>query len=215
MRSEITRTYNKFSEGDRPESREGEMLSLARMRILQGEVKELDAKIAENLFSSDVSEEESQEEYDTCVSYAMKILSCITILESSLSDRSNADSSRNSGPPVGEIGRNQLKLPQVPLPEYGRRDGEDLNKFLTNFEHIINKYCLSSYEKFIFLQKQLSNEPLTLVKSLEVGKQNYDDAKELLQQAFASPLTQQYENIRQLSEMKLSYGMIRTSTLVR
>ena len=54
----------------------------------------------------------------------------------------------------------------------------------------------------MFLQRQLYNEPLTLVKSLEVGSQNYTSAKDLLTRAFASSLTQQYENVKQLSNIK-------------
>ena len=52
----------------------------------------------------------------------------------------------------------------------------------------------------------MSNEPLVLVKSLEAGNETYESAKTLLQQAFASRLSQQYEAIRRLSEMKLLAG---------
>ena len=105
-----------------------------------------------------------------------------------------------------DIHYNKLKLPRLPLPEYGHKEGEDLNKFFTNFELIIDKYSLFSFEKFVFLQKQLSNEPLTLIKSLETGRQDYESAKELLEKAFASPLTQKYDAIRRLSEIKLGYN---------
>ena len=39
--------------------------------------------------------------------------------------------------------RTALKLPHVPLPEYGHREGEDIHKFLLNFESVIGKYELS------------------------------------------------------------------------
>lgn len=64
---------------------------------------------------------------------------------------------------------------------------------------------MSSYEKFVYLQRQLSNEALTIVKSLELAHQNYECAKDLLQRAFASPTTQKYRVIKQLSELKLSF----------
>ena len=69
---------------------------------------------------------------------------------------------------------------------------------------MIEKYRLSSYEKFVYLQNQLSNEPLTIIKSLELGMQTYEDAKDLLQQAFASTRTLQYRTIKQLVELKMN-----------
>ena len=39
-----------------------------------------------------------------------------------------------------------------------------------------------------------------------MGRQNYEDAKDLLQQAVASTTTLQYRVIKQLAELKMSRG---------
>ena len=100
---------------------------------------------------------------------------------------------------------NRLKLPQIPLPSYAHKEGEDLHKFFSNFENIVQKYGLTDYERFIYLQGQLSGEPLMLIRSLDIGSQSYISAKELLTKAFASVVTQQFEAIKRLSELK--FGM--------
>ena len=46
-------------------------------------------------------------------------------------------------PNLGGAARTALKLPHVPLPEYSHREGEDIHKFLLNFESVIGKYELS------------------------------------------------------------------------
>ena len=43
-------------------------------------------------------------------------------------------------PPAGsEFIRTSLRLPNVQLPRYEHREGEDLNKFFSNFENVIDK----------------------------------------------------------------------------
>ena len=199
MRAEITKTYNLLQSSASAFSTSERKQTHDRLIEVQKSIQELDSKISLELFKLKTSEEETQKEYDTCLEYGRKIHSCISELAAV-----SADSAQSVVSPY-EL-RNQLKLPQLPLPEYGHREGEDLNKFLVNFESIISKYGLSSYEKFVFLQRQLKNEALTLVSSLEAVNQNYECAKQLLQKAFASTLTQQYEAISRLSKLKLAIG---------
>lgn len=97
----------------------------------------------------------------------------------------------------------QLKLPHVPLPTYGRLDGESLEGFISNFEHVLSRYSISEYEKFILLSRQLSNEPLILVKSLQGSQQSYSEAKALLTKAFSCPLTRKFEILERMSNLKL------------
>ena len=84
--------------------------------------------------------------------------------------------------------RNKLKLPELPLPSFSNNEGERLIQFFINFEAIIDKYDLSNFERYIYLEKQLSDEPLVLVKSLTGTKRCYSEAKDLLNQAFARPI---------------------------
>ena len=90
------------------------------------------------MFNKEASAAETQHEYDACVEYDQKLISAIGVLKNSML------------PVVGPVAptdfRNQIKLPQLPLPQSGHLEGEDFNRFLTGFEHIINKYNLSSCE---------------------------------------------------------------------
>ena len=111
----------------------------------------------------------------------MKILKCVAVLETEVSQEVRSD-------PQSEISYRTapLRMSELPLPEYSHSDGESLEYFLKSFESVIDKYKLSSYEKFIYLQKQLKKEPLVLIKSLEVRNPSYEEAKELLSKVFAS-----------------------------
>ena len=99
---------------------------------------------------------------------------------------------------------NKLKLPEVNLPEFSNDKNDNLERFFYSFESIIGKHSLSSYEKFVYLKGQLKKAPLTLIESLDIDDQNYPKAKELLTQAFASPLTQKFDLIKRLTELRLS-----------
>ena len=98
---------------------------------------------------------------------------------------------------------NQIKLPQLPLPQYSHAPGEFLETFFRNYDAIVPKYAISEYEKFVFLEKRLSGEPLILIKSLQGAQQSYAEARSLLESAFASPLLQKYDIINRLSKLKL------------
>ena len=75
--------------------------------------------------------------------------------------------------------------------------------FFRNFEAIVSKYAISEYEKFVFLEKQLSRETLTLIKSFQGDRQSYAEARSLLESAFASLLLQKYDIINRLLQLKL------------
>ena len=198
LRTEITKTFNRVNANLDDLSTIERKNILARLSEIQCEVKEYDRQISCDLFKSEVADSEIDKEFECCSEYNHKLIATRTLLESTDSVASNgAEYSQGREAP------SRLKLPQLPLPEYSHAPGEDLNKFFSSFENTIGKYTLSSFEKYVFLKRQLRNEPLTLINSLEACKHNYESAKELLTKAFASPLTQQYDVLRLLSEMKL------------
>ena len=203
VRGDATRISSKI-ETDLPTlSTEDKSRLVCRIEKVSADLEKLNEKIFTGLYKEKTSEELIQAEYDTCADYDETLASCLNKLRHIIPV---VEDGSPQPPRGGENNRTSLKLPHVPLPEYSHRDGEDLQKFLTNFENVIEKYRLSSYEKYVYLQRQLSNEPLTLIKSLEMGRQNYEDAKDLLQQAFASTTTLQYRVIKQLAELKMSRG---------
>ena len=98
----------------------------------------------------------------------------------------------------------KLRLPAVDLPTFSGDKSDNLEKFFHSLESMLSKHPLSEYEKYVYLVNQLRNAPKLLVNSLDIGDQTYIKAKELLEQAFASPLTQKYDVLSRLSELKLS-----------
>ena len=101
---------------------------------------------------------------------------------------------------------NQVKLPVISLPVFSNLKSESLERFFHGFEAIMEKQIISPYEKFMYLKGQLSKAPLALINSLDSTSQTYEAAKKLLCDAFASKLSQQYDAIKQLSELNLSAG---------
>lgn len=199
IRTEITKTYTKLFVDPGELSTDEKKSILDRFNTLKTDIRDLDQKVLEGLSSGTSTDEEFQKEYDCCAAYEDKISAIIGKVEevpvSSLGSLSL---------PRADSLRSQLKLPHLPLPTFGNEEGENIHRFFVEFEAIINKYGINNYEKFIFLRGQLRKRPLVIVKGLETCNQNYRCAKDLLLRAFGNELTQQYDAIKRLSEMKLA-----------
>ena len=193
-RPDATKTVNRIDNTINTLTESDVSRYLCKLRDLRTKLEELNNKIFEKMFEAKSTASENEDEYDRCTEYDQSLLFTIAALEAKLS------TNLASAKPI----INKINIPQIPLPEYGNNENEDLAKFFNNFEQIVGKYNLSDYEKFVYLSSQLSNEPLTLIKSLEATKQNYVTVKELLQQAFASTVTQQYHVIQRLTQLNFS-----------
>ena len=150
--------------------------------------------------------EEEEETYDNRISIALTSLSNLDLLPRPISDDVVEDS---VGAPIApNIVHHKLKLPEVPMPEFSNAKGENLHNFFKSFEAIISKHRLTSYEKFIYLRKQLSisSSPRVLIDSLDVDQHSYEVAKALLFEAFDSTNTSKYETISKLAKLKMSIG---------
>lgn len=117
-----------------------------------------------------------------------------------------ADVGSNLEPNTNIQTAHKLKLPQISLPRFGNRKGENVQKFLRSLESVLSKRGLGSFEKFVYLHKQLYDSPLILVDSLDVSEQSYEIASELLVKAFDSNLTSKYSVIEKLAELNMSLG---------
>ena len=127
---------------------------------------------------------------DSCVEYNDSLNRTIVLLKSRLSSLTSTKSDQH------QTASPQLKLPELPLPSFGNREGENITKFFREFEAVVDRYNLSTHLRFTLLTKQLNGDPAKLIDSLETSKRSYEDAKELLQEAFADTLTQQYYVIK-------------------
>ena len=160
-------------------------------------------EISSSIWKYEKDRTKLNEEMEGCDEYDAKLAEMSRQVEDRVT---SAQSNSSSNPSVPDSMRitNQIKLPQLPLPEYNHAPGEDLNKFFSNFESIMDKYNLSSYERFVFLTKQLGGEAATLVRSLQGDSQSYLEAKNLLVEAFASPTTQRFDILARLSKLSLA-----------
>ena len=183
---------------------------LGEIGDLKEEIKASNKEVANLIWRHTEDEAVLNQEMEDVDSYNQKL----TALHNSLDDRvseltrvisDSPDQPSHSGGFISDHSRisNQLKLPQLPLPEYSNTDGENLHDFFQNFENIMDKCALSNYEKFLCLMKALSKEPLDLIKSLQGSQQSYVEAKQLLIKAFASPMRQKHEAIKRLVNLSL------------
>ena len=208
MRADITRMYNKLQQDPVDLSLLECQSQLTRLEKLQEDIKSIDDECLEEASTaSNATDKSISDEYNGITDYQVRLYTCLNLLEALVNPpvQQTVENDLPENLVVPErLSSNRLKLPQIPLPTYAHKDGENLAKFFQNFEHIMGKYNLTDYEKFVFLQGQLSGEPLNLVKSLDISSQSYDAAKELLTNAFASIVTQQFDCIKRLSELKFS-----------
>ena len=208
LRSKVTRLCNTVASNIENFDNCSCMDLISDLNALQIKLTKINDQISKCFCSYDLNEDEMNLEFTLCEDYDDKILRSIRDLERR---SKHYESSRSCGPAgAGQdvpqpdsLTTNRLKLPEIPLPHFYRKSGESLERFLSNFEAILNKYSLTEYEKYIFLCKQVHNEALTLIKSLQGTNQVYSEAKKLLERAFASQVTQKYEIISDLSKLNL------------
>ena len=155
----------------------------------------------ENSLDQELSDAEVYEEY--LQTLTCKLRERISTLSATELSPGTVPGSGSYPVPSGPVRENtKMKLPEMPLPYYSHTKGESILEFFSNFEDIINKYTLSEYERYVFLERQLSGDPRMLIKSLTGSNRCYAKAKELLNKAFARPIRQKFETIGQLLKIK-------------
>ena len=183
------------------------------------ELKELNSKLNtsnENfqrlLYKGSADEPTITAEFRACDEYEDKIINAVSSLQSLLASRADAavadaelvNQSSLAGRPESASGG--LRLPDIPLPEFNYEEGDSFENFISDFEETIFKYPLSNYKRYIYLVRQVRGGALQLIKSLRGENKSYDDAKELLTQAFASPTVQKFDLLKKLANLKLKYS---------
>ena len=113
-----------------------------------------------------------QVEHDSTVEYADKLDYCIALIKDRLYNIARDDTVPNANVAAGGTGNfTNFKKPPIPLPTYGHKDGDDLNKFFHKFEFTIDKLQLNNMEKYVYLLGQLSGEPLSLISNMHLQNQ--------------------------------------------
>ena len=222
VRGEVTRIDNAIGGiGDLPVDQC--KAYILRLQAIQPDLTAWDEKVLDALLqeqstpSSKITDDEVESDYETASEYQNTICICIVKLEAHIAESQGSVPTNALGAAQSNNLSNQAisshaapkaknRLPQVPLPVFSNKEGEDLHKFLLNFEALLTKcgYKTTDFEMFMYLKGQLGGSPLSLINTLETAAQTYETAKDLLNQSFASKIVQQYQAIRRLSELKFS-----------
>ena len=147
---------------------------------------------------------DDDDHYDELISSVTGQLQGPVVQNSNINPYASPDMSPAMHFPVNNMNSNKLKLPVIPLPEFGNGKEQSFRKFIRSFENLIEKHNISSYEKFILLRKQLSGGPRTLIDSLDVEEQCFETAKQLLEKAFDSTVNAKNDLIKKLSSLQLT-----------
>ena len=164
-----------------------------KLKALNDELERLNEKIQTASFEEFKDEGKLTSDIVKSDEYSDRIRECLVLLK------------EPDTPSTVDTARSLLKSPVAPLPKFCSEEGEDLVKFLRCFEETTTRFKYPDYDKFLLLKQQVTGRALTLINSLESDKQSYAHAKDLLTLAFASPSTQKFNTIKQISEMKLNY----------
>lgn len=202
-RQRVTRIFNYVARTDLNDITLAKRLSyIESLQTIKTELPALNSQIyalGSNMddqaeFENDVMGDENYEE---------NILEALRMLKGRNTETDFAENVGGNIPVYNAVNSNKIKLPVVSLPEFSGNKNESLEKFFYSLESMIDKHPLSSYERFAYLLGQVRKSPKVLLESLDIEEQTYDDAKQLLQQAFGSTLTQKYDVLDKLSKLKL------------
>ena len=194
----------------------------AKARCMVDEFKEMNAKLEDLntdvqrlLYKLDFEAGVIGAELITCDEYEDKVSNAVGLLQALIASRAAeaaevtavaaAQAALNAssvGIPAGDASAG-LRLPDLPLPEFNYEEGDSFENFISDFEQTIFKYPLSNYKRYIYLVRQVKGGALELIKSLRGEQKSYDDAKELLTRAFASPTVQKFDLMKKLTNLNL------------
>ena len=201
IRIEATKVHNSINSDIGSFDRTHCLTAIAKLKRLLQELSEIDNEVSKVMWAMKRTESEQETEYVTCDSYKDKINMSLVLLEEKVLQDSKTEPVSN----VSSSEKPHLRGLQVPLPVFKGEENEELDRFLKNFESAVGRFSYSSYEKFLLLKEQVKGKPATLLSSLEITSQTYEEAKKLLMLALASPMTQKFNAIKKLTNLKLTY----------
>lgn len=181
---------------------------LDRLFKLQTELEEHNEAIVNKYLDMDLADDAIVAKQADCAQYDERLLELIGVLKNEVHTPEG-----NDAPAVGLYARSEehyarrLDLPKIKLPTFSNGKNESYRKFINQFEAIVNKHRLNSYEKFVYLKGQLDGGPKSLVDSLDSENQLYESATELLSQAFDDETTAKFELIRRFTALNLSVNV--------
>lgn len=160
------------------------------------QLRDFDSQIQQLKFATvdTIDEKALGDEMNLCQNYQVKIEECVSLLTTGLVNNGSQS-----------VLQTYLRSPVAPLPKFESREGEDLIKFLKEFEDTLSPHNITSRDKFILLKEQVKGRSLVLLNALETDKHDFESAKSLLIDALASNETRIFTLIKSLTELNLSY----------
>lgn len=209
VRARVTRTYNDVQANVDIYDLGKSNKTISSLKDDAASLKDLDDKILDLVWDDSLSDAANSvtqnTELDNIALYRDRINDILIIVEDKLKtlNLANPQSVPNLPNQNLLVNTSRLKPETAPLPTYGGERDESLEKFIFSFEAITGAHQYSDFEKFLLLQKSMKGRAVVLINSLEIDKQSYTDAKALLQEAFAAPLTQKYNALERLTDLRL------------
>ena len=201
-RANISKTLNKLV-SDPPNTPVEINFYKQKLHSLLSETCVFDNQIEEYMISNELwSEGEHLRQAEISETYSDKVQMAVLELESLL----NVPTPVTNVPFVNNHNSNtlpKLKLPQIEFPTFDGRP-EKFRRFIDSLECILDKFNLTSFEKYSYLLQQLSGPPRTIVESVSDDSLTYEAAKALLESAFSDKTVQQFSVIRGISDLKLN-----------
>ena len=179
----------------------GELRALKEKCLkLQEKLSDLDSSICNEMLTHNLwRDDKCDQENANCESYMDDLRLCISKLELAIE---TLERSNNIGPPI-ESFNPKISLPKLQMPTF---DGspEKYSRFITQFEAIMSKFSISSFEKFTYLENQLSGSAKALLNAVPVDNMNYEAARKLLDKAFLGEDVQKFAVLDKLVNLRFN-----------
>ena len=208
-RGQVNRIFGDISNFSGKTATERNALT-SKLNRLQAELDKLDLEIrdlkwAANFLDEDLATSENNKEIEESTNYQDKISSCLFELSQIVSASQSLTTASTSGT-HNSTAFSMLKSASAPLPKFTSAEGEDLVKFLHQFEETTKRFSYTDYDRFLLLKQQISGRALALIDSLDCAKHSYQSAKDLLLTALASTAQQKFNVIKQMVSLNLDYS---------
>jgi len=95
-----------------------------------------------------------------------------------------------------------LKLPNVELPMFNSKP-EEFEQFKFAFISIISKFNLTEFERYSYLRQQVKGDAKNIVDSIPIGQNEFTNAIQLLNDAFADTNVQVFSVIKNLVNLRV------------
>ena len=169
---------------------------------LHKELETLDSSICNEMIVNEKwSEDKCDQENANCEVYRDSLRSALCRIN--LVIDSLSDSSKSPVNPKGNSFNPKMNLPKLELPSFDDRP-ENYTRFITQFEAIMGKFNLTSFEKFSYLEQQLSGSAKELLNAVPSDDMRYETAKKLLDKAFLCDDLQKFAVLDRLVNLSMN-----------